>query len=146
MAGGNYHLYQFCPSGWGSYPIIEGAYEESEGLDAAETRSGEYLRTEKQKFVYIYDFGDSWEHSIVVEKVVQESDNKIAVLAGKGKCPPEDCGGPWGYENLKIILSDRKHAEHKEMKEWLGMGAREVWDAAEFDLEETQALIEDMFS
>ena len=42
-------------------------------------------------------------------------------VAAKGACPPEDCGGPWGYANLKQILADPSHSEHWEMLEWLGL-------------------------
>ena len=55
-----------------------------------------------EKFVYVYDFGDSWVHDITVESIDKEADLDHPVcLAGKGACPPEDCGGPWGYEELK---------------------------------------------
>ena len=58
-------------------------------------------------------------------------------LAGKRACPPEDCGGPWGYANMLRALADPEHAEHEEYREWLG---RE-FDAAHFDLEETNAAL-----
>jgi len=50
--------------------------------------------------------------------------------------PPEDCGGPRKYENLKEIMADRKHEEHKDMKEWLGLDNNEEWDANYFDVNE----------
>jgi hypothetical protein len=139
---GNYHLYQFSPSGWGSHPCIEEPHEESDGLDASEILVGSYLTAIGQKFVYIYDFGGSWEHLITVEKIVEaQSETKVTVLGGKGTCPPEDCGGLWGYENLKVVLADKKHPEHKEMKEWLGMGARDVWDDNYFDKDYAQEMV-----
>jgi hypothetical protein len=49
-------------------------------------------------------------------------------LAAKGACPPEDCGGPWGYANLRAILADPSHDEHQDMLEWLGLN-----NASEFD-------------
>jgi hypothetical protein len=52
---------------------------------------------------YTYDFGDNWEHDIVLEKVMEPdaNDGRPMLLTGKGACPPEDCGGPWGYAELK---------------------------------------------
>lgn len=89
----------------------------------------------KDKFTYAYDFGDGWEHTVLVEKLLP-ADPAAAVpvcLAGKGACPPEDCGGPWGYSEMLAILADPQDPEHAERLEWLG-GA---WDAAAFDLEAT---------
>ncbi len=55
-----------------------------------------------EKFVYVYDFGDSWVHDITVENIDQDDELDYPIcLAGKGACPLEDCGGPWGYEELK---------------------------------------------
>lgn len=78
---------------------------------------------------YTYDFGDSWEHLIIVE----EFQTAAAGLhyphctKGAGACPPEDCGGAPGYSDLKVILADPEHEEHQAMLEWLGLRS-----AAEF--------------
>lgn len=56
--------------------------------------------------------------------------------AGKGACPPEDCGGIPGYYNLLEILGDPKHREHKEMKKWLGLGKNDNWDVNAFNIDE----------
>lgn len=82
------------------------------------------------RFRYTYDFGDDWEHEILVEDLLDpdpEAHYPILV-ASKGACPPEDCGGTWGYANLKAILADPSHDEHQDMLEWLGLT-----DASEFD-------------
>jgi len=65
-------------------------------------------------------------------------------LAGKGACPPEDCGGIWGYYALVDTVNDRKpapqdHAEYVDMRDWLGREEGEYWDVNAFDLEETNA-------
>lgn len=75
------------------------------------------------QFGYEYDFGDSWAHVITVEKILppDASTAKTALcLEGARACPPEDCGGVWGYANLLKILKNRKHPEHKEMMAWAG--------------------------
>ncbi|MHB1539442.1 MAG: plasmid pRiA4b ORF-3 family protein [Solirubrobacteraceae bacterium] len=82
------------------------------------------------RFRYTYDFGDDWQHEITVEKLLDpDPDARYpALVAAKGACPPEDCGGPWGYANLREILADPSHDEHQDMLEWLGLE-----DATEFD-------------
>ena len=83
----------------------------------------ELLTDIREGLVYEYDFGDSWEHIVTVEKIlpVEASTSATAVcLAGSRACPPEDCGGIWGYEELLKALKNKKHPEHRSMKEWLG--------------------------
>ncbi len=140
----NYHLFQFSPKGYGSKPIIrelmndEDDFMFEEALDAFEVKLSEIFTREKQKFTYIYDFGDNWEHSIVLEKVLQEKTMYPNLLAGKGKCPMEDCGGRGGYELAKEILADPTNDEHEEFAEWAGLDDGERWNPEEFDLEATR--------
>jgi hypothetical protein len=70
---------------------------------------------------YEYDFGDGWEHTVLLEKSLapEEGVTYPRCLAGKRACPPEDCGGSWGYENLLRILADPSDPEHEEMREWV---------------------------
>lgn len=87
---------------------------------------------EQDAFGYEYDFGDSWEHAITVDKILPPdaaAATTALCLDGARACPPEDCGGHWGYDNLLKILKNRKHPEHKSMKEWLGR----AFDAEAFD-------------
>lgn len=89
---------------------------------------------EKMKFRYEYDFGDGWEHEILVEKVfpLTEERRHPVCLKGVKACPPEDIGGLWGYYDFLEIMEDTKHPEHEEMLEWLG----DTFDPDRFDLEE----------
>ncbi len=93
--------------------------------------------TVKARFIYEYDFGDSWEHEVVVEKVLPpDADFKHPIcLAGANASPPEDCGGSPGYAAFVDAMADPKHEQHEEMKEWIG-GA---WDATRFRLEDANA-------
>jgi hypothetical protein len=88
------------------------------------------------KFIYEYDFGDSWEHQIKVEKVLP-ADTPMAAAAvcldGARACPPEDCGGVWGYDNLLRVLKNPKHPEYSQMIEWTGGPV----DAEAFDVAAT---------
>ena len=74
------------------------------------------------RFSYTYDFGDDWEHTIVIEKAPSVSDaaNYPACIAGKRACPPEDCGGTWGYEDLLAVLANPADPQHEEQREWIG--------------------------
>ena len=71
---------------------------------------------------YVYDFGDDWAHELLVEDVVplEKSAPKAVCLAGARARPPEDCGGPHGYEELVEILAKPSHERHEELKEWVG--------------------------
>ena len=86
---------------------------------------------EKGKFRYLYDFGDSWEHELLVEKILplEKGTHYPACLTGKRACPPEDCGGTSGYEELLEALNDPAHPEHEAMFDWLpGDFASEKFD------------------
>lgn len=142
----NYHLYQFSPTGYGSKPKI--AMPDPEGWDMPDKHAGKVkldkiFNAEKQKYTYIYDFGDDWIHKITLEKILPDEIKYPVCLAGKGECPPEDCGGPWGYENLKAILADPSHEEYEDMKEWLGFEDDDEWDAHYFDKEMINEILKD---
>jgi hypothetical protein len=87
-----------------------------------------------KKFTYTYDFGDGWEHAIEVEKVLPAEPGVPypRCVAGKRACPPEDCGGPWGYPDFLAALRDPEHPEHEDMVEWIGG----EFDPEAFDLDE----------
>ncbi len=78
--------------------------------------------SEKNRFTYEYDFGDSWEHQILVEKIQAPEAGVQYPLCVKGKraCPPEDVGGIWGYMNFVDAISDPNHREHDSYFEWWG--------------------------
>ncbi len=125
----NYHLHAF------SFVDEEfGPRDPELGLDFSEERRvtlGE-LTDLGARFRYTYDYGDNWEHEILVEDLLDpdpDPETRYPILvAGKGACPPEDCGGTWGYADLKEILADPGHDEHQERLEWLGLE-----NASEFD-------------
>ncbi|MET3808287.1 hypothetical protein ABIB25_005316 [Nakamurella sp. UYEF19] len=87
------------------------------------------------KLRYIYDFGDSWDHDILVEKVLgpSESVGYPRCTGGRRAAPPEDCGGIWAYDELVNVLSDPSDEEHEYRLEWLGLDSALEFDPAEFD-------------
>ena len=113
----NCHLYEFRFEG----NMIGIPYEDApEVQDAGSVVVNKHLNKVGQTLNYIYDFGDGWERSVVVEKVE----------AVEKTCPPEDCGGPWRYEGLLEIIKDKKHPEYRDMMDWLEDG----FDPEGFDL------------
>lgn len=86
---------------------------------------------------YTYDFGDGWEHDIVVESVgaAREGERYPRCIGGEGACPPEDCGGSPGYEHLRVVLADPGDEEHDDMLAWLGLDHAAEFDPAAFDVE-----------
>ena len=97
-------------------------------------RLNEVLKKPNDRLVYEYDFGDGWTHDVTFEKVLEpEPGEKYPhVLAGKGACPPEDCGGVHGYYHLLEVLKNPEHPEHRDMVEWLGR----KFDPEAFDVHE----------
>jgi hypothetical protein len=93
-----------------------------ESTDERRVRLSDVLRRAGAKAEYTYDFGDSWEHSIVVEKVLTPEPGVVypVCTAGKLHGPPEDCGGPYGYYELVEAIRDPKHERREELLEWTG--------------------------
>jgi hypothetical protein len=85
-----------------------------------------------KRFQYDYDFGDDWRHEILIERTTDPEDgvDYPRCLAGKRACPPEDCGGPWGYRELLEVLANPRHSEYPNMRSWAG-----PFNAEEFDLD-----------
>jgi hypothetical protein len=123
------HLHMFRVAGREYGP----AYldDELEMLDERQFRIGELVKT-GDLAGYEYDFGDGWEHELVVEAsaVADAATVYPACIAGEGACPPEDCGGPGGFADLKKLLAGPPNPEHEEMRVWAG----EDYDPAHFDL------------
>jgi hypothetical protein len=89
--------------------------------DEAQARLGDVVATTGGRLRYTYDFGDGWEHDLVVEEILPPDSVPHAVcVAGRRAGPPEDCGGVWGYAELLDILADPSHPDHAERLDWLG--------------------------
>lgn len=110
------------------------------GLDELDRRDesslmlSEVVTGEKVTFFYLYDFGDAWAHEVLVEKALTaKRDTHYPVcIKAKRACPPEDCGGTWGYQALLKAIKDPKHPEHALRLEWLGT----PFDPEDADLDE----------
>jgi len=127
------HLFEFDQGGL-SIGMPHDDYGD-EVQNSKKIRLSNIFTTEKQRLNYIYDFGDGWEHSIFVEKILDKEDNKKypVCTAGKMACPPEDVGGVWGYEEILEVKKDKNHPEYEEqIIDWLG----EDFDSEKFDIDD----------
>jgi len=118
--------------GWHQHMFSDGSreYPDSAILRGLLSKPGDLLG-------YTYDFGDGWEHHLELEDIIQ-NDPRVtlpACLDGSGACPPEDCGGPWGYAQLKEALADPGHANHEERLDRLGLESGDDFDPAAFSVE-----------
>jgi hypothetical protein len=137
MGWDNCHMHVFSMGGqeYGSPdPELGHANDGKVLLSQVLTGPGDRLR-------YTYDFGDGWEHDIVLEETLTAVPEETypSCVAGKGACPPEDCGGAWGYAELKEILADPSHEDHQDMLDWLGLDAGKDFDPKEFSVTEVNA-------
>lgn len=108
--------------------------KKGKSVSAGKTKLSKFIKKENLEFSYTYDLGDNWQHSIIVEKIIEDAKQETPFcIGGKRACPPEDCGSVHGYEELMRIRKDKSHPEYKErIVEWLG----EDFDPEFFDVEE----------
>ncbi len=141
MGWTNSHLHQFIKNRtfYAKRMPDDYTWEEMDNVDYKKIKISDLLKKEKEKIIYEYDFGDSWEHEIIVEKILPfDEKNKYPVcLTGKNNCPPEDCGGVWGYSDLLEILKHPDNEEYEEYLEWTG----EDFDPKYFDKDKINKML-----
>lgn len=142
-------LHQIIQEAFGWFDCHMWAFETARGAygvpdpelgidDASAQRLDEVAPRSGDRFRYTYDFGDGWEHDVSVEGVADAEPGKTypRCLTGRRACPPEDCGGIWGYQELVEILADPAHKQHEEMLDWLGLDVADEFDPAQFSKDE----------
>jgi len=143
MGWENEHLYEFYINGFKIHDFGENFDDGSnpKERDSLDTFLDELVNLTKSKFRYVYDLGDNWEHEMEVEKIFTAENNQTypICVSGEGACPPENCGGIWGYKELLNILADKDHSEHEETVSWLG----DDWDANSFNCKHANLLLKD---
>lgn len=137
MPWGGYHMHHFyrkdkhisMPTFYG--PVNDDAMWGNDNEDESSVHLYEMLTAVKEKLYYEYDFGDSWEHSILLEKMLEPTPEQALPYCTTGRyaCPPEDCGGAWGYCNYLEALEDPAHEEYEDAVAMLG----EDFDPKHFD-------------
>ena len=126
------HLHEFIfPHFRAPQSVRIGLPEGNEYLNGTKIPISKYFRQEKDKADYWYDFGDDWFHLVVLEKILPRDPKQDypVCLAGKMACPPEDCGGIWGYQNMLEVIKDPKHPDYEDTIDWLG----DDFDPNDFD-------------
>jgi len=135
MGWENYHLYEFNVNG-----VKIGLKDEDVDYELKNSKVEQiwkYIDEEKQKFHYLYDFGDSWEHEITVKKINEDNpENRVcpSCISGERACPLEDCGGTSGYERIVEVLKNKEKfsdEDSKELLEWAG-----DWEPERIDVDE----------
>jgi len=126
------HLHQFEKDElfWGVPEWDE--FDELDLIDESKTRLAKLLKAQGDSFIYLYDFGDNWQHEVVLEAIipVNEVAKTPVCLGGARRCPPEDVGGVHGYQEFLQIIFDPTHEEYEHLVGWAGGHFHD-----EFDLE-----------
>jgi hypothetical protein len=140
MGWSDSHLHQFVSDGerYGA-PMPDFDFDSMEMLNEQRYQLNQLLKSEKDSMLYEYDFGDSWEHKITLEKILP-FDPAIFLptcIKGKGACPPEDVGGIWGYYSFLEAIADPTHEEHDDYKEWIGG----EFDPVVYDIDDINAML-----
>jgi hypothetical protein len=129
MGWEGYHLHQFVVADVVTFSMPD---EDNEWTIDERKVTLQQISRNGSTFAFEYDFGDGWRHTVLVESVGEpDPQHKPPMLLdGANACPPEDCGGAWGYADLKAALADPGHDEHESMRDWVG----DDFDPASFDL------------
>lgn len=112
-------------------------FGEDRPKDETRAKLSDLFASGVKEFIYNYDFGDDWRHVIRLERTVTVSEpgDFLVLLGGEYAAPPEDCGGPFGYEHLVGVLSDPDHEEFEDLTDWMG----DDFDPALFDKKKVAA-------
>jgi hypothetical protein len=135
----NSHMHGFYwqDESWGPPSMNEALYE-TRDRDERQGFLGRFFAKQGDQMLYEYDFGDSWEHVIELEsdEPFDPARPVPICLAGARACPPEDCGGTWGYADLMKARKRPHVPKNAERLEWLG-----DYDPEHFDLEEVNRFL-----
>ena len=141
MGWDNSHLHQFIKDRkfYSEQLEEDWTWDDAHNIDYSEMHVSDLLTKEKDKIEYEYDFGDGWVHEIRLEKILPADDTMKSpvCIGGELACPPEDCGGIWGYAQMLEALKDTGHEQHEETLEWIG----EEFDPELFDVEMVNKLL-----
>jgi hypothetical protein len=142
MGWEDYHLHMFTIEGSIYGDPVDDEYGDLDTIDEANFKLNQVIHREGQRLSYEYDFGDSWDHTLLLEKILppQEGVRYPFCLKGKRACPPEDVGGVWGYKNFLEAIRNPDHDEHEEYMTWIGGD----FDPETFDLQEVNNCLRSM--
>jgi Plasmid pRiA4b ORF-3-like protein len=135
------HEFEFGNQRYGSHEQWQvGPMGDPDVQDERKLQLSQLVNQGVKKFRYVYDMGDGWQHTIHIEKTLsaEAGVRYPRCVGGERACPPEDCGGSWGYANFVAAIQDPTHESHEELLEWIG---------GEFDPEafDAEAVNEELF-
>jgi len=135
------HLHRFEINGRRYTMPLDEMDDDLQEIDESEVLIRDVIKEKRQRFKYLYDYGDSWLHNLIVEEIglPEPSATCPICLQGAMACPPEDVGSLSGYYSLLNILEDKGHPEHEECMIWSGGD----FDPEGFDLEEVNEVLEE---
>lgn len=137
------HPYSFSPKGPDSETVIMKKDQSEDALDAEVLRLEDYFSAGQKLLVYTYDFKEDWQHVIHLEKITPGTSDSVRLIAGKGACPPEGCGGIWGFQRIKDFVRDSDNPDwHEVMWEMFGYLVEEGYDPDRFNLESVQSKLD----
>ncbi|MGP1593490.1 MAG: plasmid pRiA4b ORF-3 family protein [Prevotella multiformis] len=141
------HLHQFVAKRGKAVDLYVTSIHNPKGFQAVAGRYhdggrvtvGEILKKVKDKVTFEYDYGDGWEHTVTLTGIADYagSEKQVTLLDGKRACPPEDCGGVWGYQEICELMKDPASQDARERLEWLGYR----FDPERFQLEKAQRAV-----
>ena len=134
----NYHMFQFCEQDLLDKKVygIPDQMDETPVIDARRTKLNSIFKKIDDRYSYIYDFGDYWQHEIKLEGISTDEISGPYCVAGESNCPPEDSGGTSGYAHLLEVFRTPRHPEKGSFREWLGLRKTQDWDADYCNLKE----------
>lgn len=117
------HLFEFTTEGvLIGVPSPDDDWPGVEFKNARKVKVSQFFKNPGDVIAYEYDLGDSWDHTLRLERIVDEAElpfDAPRCIAGENACPPEDCGGFYGFKNLKEAIADPTHEEHETLSQWL---------------------------
>ena len=133
MGWSNSHLHRFIMQGTTYERPEQGDVGANKPKDERNFAVCDLVSQEGSQFTYVYDFGDNWQHDLLVEKIhpAEEDTHYPICLEGARACPPEDVGGIPGYEHFLDAIREPTHPEHQECLDWIGG----TFDPEKFDLD-----------
>ena len=136
-----FHTHIQDAMGWEDYHLHKFYFEERYDEDYEDiefnshSKLKDYFQNDTKYIIYAYDFGDGWEHKITLEKILQTKKKTYPIcMAGKRACPPEDCGGIYGYKRVIQAMKKPKSREYREVMEWLV----EPFNSEEFNIKDIE--------
>lgn len=139
MGWTNSHLHQFIHGR--TFYAAPSEWDDLGNIDYSHISIASLLKKEGNNLEYEYDFGDGWRHQILLEKILDKDKKQVypICIAGERACPPEDCGGVWGYQDLLKTIKNPKSPEYEELMEWIG----DIFDPEEFEIKEVNEMLQE---